>query len=73
MSRTAEQFQDALLEMIDEEGMNFALSIVTGTFVGLTLQALREQGHEPEGEVLINGGDSRDVTIHAAKKRGLPH
>lgn len=60
-------FEKALTRMIERSPAE-ALSIVTGAFVSLTLSLLRAQGHEPDGEVRINGGENRDITIHAAKK-----
>ncbi|WP_132644713.1 hypothetical protein [Rubrivivax gelatinosus] len=47
-----------------------ALSIVTGTFVSLTLEVMRRHGHEPSGDVRIDGGENRDITIHAPKAGG---
>ena len=44
-----------------------ALALLTGHFVGLTLALLRSQGHEPDGDILIDCGDSRDITIHKPK------
>lgn len=65
-SEAAERFESAIVDMV---GIDYAgtLSLVTGVFVGLALEVLRRNGHNPEGEVRIDGGESRDVTIHAAK------
>ena len=67
----AENFENALLRLVEEDAQT-ALCLVTGAFVGLTLELIRRQGHEPVGDVLIDGGESRDITIHAAKKEIAP-
>lgn len=63
----ATRFQRALKDMLAIDYAS-ALSVVTGTFVSLTLEVMRRNGHEPSGEVLIDGGANRDVTIHAPKE-----
>ena len=67
----AENFENALLRMVEEDAQT-ALCLVTGAFVGLTLELIRRQGHEPVGDVLIDGGECRDITIHAAKEGIAP-
>lgn len=62
----AEHFEDALIAMV-QVSQKDALAIVTGSFVGLTLELLRRQGHTPDGDIRIDGGEQRDVTIHAPK------
>ena len=66
-----ENFESALLRMVEEDEQT-ALCLVTGAFVGLTLELIRRQGHEPVGDVLIDGGESRDITIHAVKEGIAP-
>lgn len=66
-----ENFENALLRLVEEDAQT-ALCLLTGTFVGLTLELIRHQGHEPIGDVLIDGGVCRDITIHAAKKEIAP-
>lgn len=63
----AENFENALMRLVEEDAQT-ALCLVTGAFVGLTLELIRRQGHEPAGDVLIDGGECRDITIHAAKE-----
>ena len=63
----AENFENALVRLVEEDAQT-ALCLVTGAFVGLTLELIRRQGHEPVGDVLIDGGENRNITIHAAKK-----
>lgn len=64
-------FEDALLHMIEED-VQTALCLLTGAFVGLTLELIRREGNDPIGDVLIDGGECRDITIHAAKKEVAP-
>jgi hypothetical protein len=33
----------------------------------LTLEMLRREGHDPKGDILLDGGENRDITIHKAK------
>lgn len=66
-----ENFENALLRLVEEDAQT-ALCLLTGAFVGLTLELIWRQGHEPVGDVLIDGGESRDITIHAAKKEIAP-
>ena len=43
------------------------VSIATGLFVSLVLAFARDAGEDENKEIKINGGDQRDITIHAAK------
>ena len=43
------------------------LALITGSFVGLTCELIRRQGLEVNKEIKIEGGDQRDITIHAPK------
>lgn len=61
------KFEDALLGLARED-ISLALSVLTGCFVGLTIQVLRQQGHVPDGDIKIDGGDQRDITIHPEKR-----
>ena len=70
MSAT-ENFENALVRLVEEDAQT-ALCLVTGAFVGRTLELIRRQGHEPVGDVLIDGGECRDITIHAAKEGIAP-
>lgn len=59
--------QAALIEAINIDA-GATLSIVTSAFVSITLETIRRRGFEPDGEVKIDGGKERDITIHAPKK-----
>lgn len=64
-------FEEALLALVDESPSE-ALSVITGCFVSLTLGLLRSRGHEPDGDIKIDGGENRDITIHAPKTPSDP-
>ena len=65
-TRAEKNFEKALLELAGED-VSTALSVLIGCFVSLTLEVLRRKGHVPEGDIKIDGGDQRDITIHPAK------
>lgn len=46
---------------------NVALTVLTGAFVGLVVELGRRQGHDMSREISIDGGQLRDITIHAEK------
>lgn len=43
------------------------LSVITGTFVSLTVELVRRQGHDVNLPITVNAGPNRDVTIHPPK------
>lgn len=55
-----------------EQDTEAALQLITGMFVGLTLEYMRRRGHEPSGDITIKGGSQRDITIHAEKPKASP-
>ncbi|MBN8489619.1 MAG: hypothetical protein J0M20_18050 [Burkholderiales bacterium] len=59
-------FEDAFVRLVEQD-TEAALQLITGMFVGLTLEYMRRRGHEPNGDIKIEGGSSRDITIHAQK------
>lgn len=65
-TRAEKNFEKALLELASED-ISTALSVLTGCFVSLTLEVLRRKGHVPDGDIKIDGGDQRDITIHPPK------
>lgn len=65
--RTADDFTDAFDALIDEMGPIDALAVITGAFVSLTLAVVKNAGHSVEGDLRIDGGENRDITIHAPK------
>lgn len=65
-TKAEKNFEKALLELAGED-VSTALSVLTGCFVSLTLEVLRRKGHVPDGDIKIDGGDQRDITIHPPK------
>lgn len=63
---TQQAFIDALERLI-EESPSEALPIITGAFVGTVVCITEAYGHETSGEIRIDGGKERDITIHAPK------
>jgi hypothetical protein len=57
----------AIESALDEAPVSDVLSILTGAFVGLTVELVRRQGHDVREEIKVDGGNQRDITIHAAK------
>lgn len=57
----------AIAEAVSTADVQDVLALLTGSFVGLTLELLRREGHEPTGDILLDGGANRDITIHKAK------
>lgn len=65
-TRAEKNFEKALLELAGED-VETALTFLTGCFVSLVLEVLRRKGYETDGDIKIDGGDQRDITIHAPK------
>jgi hypothetical protein len=63
--------EDEFVKLIETD-TDAALQLITGMFVGLTLEYMRRRGHEPSGDIKIDGGRQRDITIHAPKPRARP-
>lgn len=57
----------AVARALDEEPVADVLSIITGTFVGLVVSMVQKNGHNPNEQIKVDGGNSRDITIHAEK------
>lgn len=66
MSEARKQFEEAVDRLVDESP-KIALEIITGYFVGLITSLLTAHGKDADQEIVINGGASRDITIHAVK------
>lgn len=61
-------FQAEFLKLVEDD-VESSLMLITGMFVGLTLEFAKRNGHETDKEIKIDGGlRSRDITIHAPKK-----
>jgi hypothetical protein len=57
----------AIEHALGEESASSVLSVLTGAFVGLTVELVRRQGHDVSKEIKVDGGLNRDITIHAPK------
>jgi phosphoribosylformylglycinamidine (FGAM) synthase PurS component len=60
---------EAITQALAEEAVSDVLSVLTGAFVGLTIEVVRRQGHDINKEIKVDGGDQRDITIHASKSQ----
>lgn len=68
MSASAlEKLGAAIGQALDEAPVSDVLSILTGAFVGLTVELVQRQGHDASKEIKVDGGNNRDITIHAPK------
>jgi hypothetical protein len=57
----------AISSAVANANIDDVLALLTGAFVGLTLELVRRAGHDINKEILVDGGMSRDITIHAPK------
>ena len=55
-------------EVVDEEGMQEALSCVTSVFVAFVTSTVKHAGGDVTKEIVIDGGTARDITIHPQKE-----
>ncbi len=62
----SEKLEAAFLECAAED-TEAALQLITGMFVGLTLEYMRRRGFETHKEIKMEGG-SRVITIHALEE-----
>ncbi|WP_310643439.1 hypothetical protein [Limnohabitans sp.] len=60
----------AAIDALVDESPEKAMSFLASNFVGLILAMIEIKGGDVSNEIKINGGDSRDITIHAKKKGG---
>jgi len=59
--------EEAIEQALEEEPVADVLSVLTASFVALTVEVVRRQGLDVSKEIKIDGGEQRDVTIHAPK------
>lgn len=64
-----EQLRDAIAQSLLLCRVSDVLSVITGTFVSLTTEVVRRAGHDTDREIKVDGGDQRDITIHAPKSK----
>ncbi|ERJ39116.1 hypothetical protein L810_6353 [Burkholderia sp. AU4i] len=65
-----EKLGAAIEAALDEAPASDVLSVLTGAFVGLAVELVRRHGHDVAKEITVNGGQQRDITIHAPKEPG---
>lgn len=61
------QLGQAISDALDAAPAADVLSVLTGAFVGLTVELCRRQGHDTDREIKVDGGKQRDITIHPPK------
>lgn len=58
------KFEESFLELVDDD-VEAALQLITGMFVGLTVEYTKIRGHDPSVDLFIDGCGNRNITIHA--------
>jgi hypothetical protein len=58
------KFESAFIEIVEQD-TEAALQLITGMFVGLTVEYTRRSGEDASKTLHINGCGNRDITIHA--------
>ena len=67
MSKAHKDFEAAFDRYLDAVGIVDAISTATNIFVGLIVSCAEAKGADPSKSIFINGGESRDITIHPPK------
>lgn len=62
---------DAIEVSLGEVPAADVLSILTGSMVGLVVELMRRKGLDTTQAITIDGGESRDITIHPEKRGKL--
>lgn len=62
-----ERLGAAIERALDKAPVADVLSVLTGAFVSLTAEVVRSNGHDASGQITVDGGPNRDITIHAVK------
>ncbi len=62
-----EEFSEAVGRVIASADISEVLGFITGVFVSLTVELVKREGHDADKEIKVDGGKSRDITIHAQK------
>lgn len=70
MSKAHDDFDAAFDRLLNQVGIADAMQIATSIFVSLVVGYAKHKGHDSNLPILINGGNQRDITIHAPKARG---
>ena len=67
LTAEAQEFQESFIRLL-EANQPDALAMVTGMFVSLVSNLISASGEDATKEIQIDGGMSRDITIHAVKQ-----
>lgn len=69
MSDSLEKMSAAISKALDDCSVSDVLTVLTGCFVGLTVELVRRHQGEAatNNEIKVDGGAERDITIHAPK------
>lgn len=62
-----QRYVDAITD-IAKKDLAAALQLATGTFVSLLLAVMDLYGHDTDKEIKVDGGENRDITVHAPKR-----
>lgn len=62
-----EDIGKAIVKALEEHPAVDVLSVITGHFVGLSVELCRRNGHDADTQIMLDGGTNRDITIHAKK------
>lgn len=49
-----------------------ALQVATGAFVSLLVSYMEARGFETDKNIHVDGGENRDITVHAPKRAAFP-
>lgn len=67
--------EDELLEQVSDFYVQLArrdpamaLQVATGAFVSLLVSYMEAQGFETDKNIHVDGGENRDITVHAPKR-----
>jgi hypothetical protein len=58
---------EAISNAIRDADIHDVLALLTGAFVGITMEIVRREGHDDSKAIKLDGGPNRDITIHEAK------
>lgn len=64
----ADKLRAAVHTALSECPVDEVLSVLVGSFVGLTVELVRRQGHDTNTAITFDGGNKRTVTISAQQE-----
>lgn len=72
LEKLTDQVADLYVQ-IAERDPALAVQIATGAFVSLLVSYLKANGQETDIHIRVDGGNNRDITVHAPKKPEQQH